>query len=134
MLLAPGHHEALLFKHQTKLNFKSSKKYLDIANCIHYGCAIFQYEIPCHVGSAKKIKWSKFERKKICTVHASRSSFLLFLPRTQYNVFWIKILYNHSAWSYPQIGIFFKKWNLKFFHVQKNGLHWAHPPPKRCSR
>jgi hypothetical protein len=66
---------------------KFQKKKLGVANCRHHDCVIFLYEIPCHVGSEKKIKWSKFERKKIYTVHAPRSGFLLFLSRTQYNVF-----------------------------------------------
>jgi hypothetical protein len=61
--IAPRHHEALLFKRQKIqiLNLqKKIQKNLDVA---HYDCAIFQYEISCH-GSAKKITWSKFERKK----------------------------------------------------------------------
>jgi hypothetical protein len=30
---------------------KNSKKYLDVANCIHYNYGNFQYKIPCFVGS-----------------------------------------------------------------------------------
>jgi hypothetical protein len=54
MLLAPGLTGALFFKHQKIqiLKFqKFQKKYLDVANCIHYNCENFQYEIPYYVGS-----------------------------------------------------------------------------------
>jgi hypothetical protein len=79
---------------------------MDVANCIHYDRAIFQYEISCCVGSAKKINWLNFGRKKIGTIHALRSGFLLFLQRTQYKVFRNKILYNHSACSCLQLFFF----------------------------
>jgi hypothetical protein len=32
---------------------KNSKKYLDVANCIHYVPANLQFEIPCIMSSAK---------------------------------------------------------------------------------
>jgi hypothetical protein len=54
MLLAPGLPGALYLKHQKIQNLKFQKiqkKYLDVANCIHYNYGNFQYEIPCYVGS-----------------------------------------------------------------------------------
>jgi hypothetical protein len=46
-----------LFETLKNSNFKvkkNSKKYLEVAKCIHYDLANFQYEIPCCVGSGKR--------------------------------------------------------------------------------
>jgi hypothetical protein len=49
----------------TKKKIKvQKKKTWNVANCIHYDLAIFQYEIPCCVGSANKTNWLNFGRKK----------------------------------------------------------------------
>jgi hypothetical protein len=51
---------------------------MDVANCIHYDHVIFQYEIFYCVGSAKKINWSNFGRKKIGTFMLPDLVFIIF--------------------------------------------------------
>jgi hypothetical protein len=60
MVLAPEHQKIQISNLQ-----KISKKYLDVADCIYYDHVIFQHEIPCCVGSAKKTNLVKFWKKFI---------------------------------------------------------------------
>jgi hypothetical protein len=115
MLLAPRHHEALLFKRQ-KIQILNLQKNSKKSRCSPLRLCNFSIWNTLSWLSKKDKVVKIWKEKKYVLFMLLDLGFLLFLLRTQSNVFRIKILYNHSTWSCLQPGIFFEFfWNFEIW-------------------